>query len=154
LKPRITYIGQSITPIDEDLDLSALPTPVTFTYTVTAEDESTQTYTVRVSLEPPNQSFSVIFGPIDDPDLISEIFDQSTGIVSLSLVPDPKYDAPYEWYLDGNKLSVSSTQSGLELPVDGLQPGNHEVTVIVTKKGVLPPYPTKYTNKVYFWVQE
>jgi hypothetical protein len=164
LKPHITYIGASITPQGGSEDTAHNPFTDSernfnspFIYTVTAADDTAQDYTVRVSLETRNQAFSVTFLAITDPRLISESFDQSTGIVSIGLdTTDTDYHAPYEWYLDGKKLSVSSVEPGLELHTGGLLPGEHEVVVIMTKTvdPLFPGYPTSYTNKVSFWVHE
>jgi hypothetical protein len=159
LKPIITYIGASITPqggtgqtsnpfTDSGRDFSG-----SFVYTVTAQDGTSQDYTVTVTFEAQNLGLSVTFLGIEDPDLLSSSFNQSTGIVSLTLT-GTGYTSPYEWRLDGRKLNVSGTEPRLELRASSLGPGQHEIVVTVVKTGVPPGYPTHYTNKVYFSVHE
>jgi hypothetical protein len=161
LAPTLTYIGASITPPGGTAQTANPYTdsPRNFTgsqvYKVTATDGSAQDYTVTVDFEEQNTNVSVTFQGITDPALLSTSFSQSAGIVSLVLTVSPSYGAPYEWYLDGRRLNVSGTEPRLDLSTAGLQPGQHEVVVVVTKTaGVAAGYPTHYTNKVYFLVQE
>jgi hypothetical protein len=64
------------------------------------------------------------------------------------------YISPYEWYLNGRKLNVSATEPRLDLQTAGLQAGQHEIVVVVTKTGDATGSPTHYTNKVYFMINE
>jgi hypothetical protein len=160
LAPSITYIGASITP---QAGLPQTANPFTDSaqnfsgprdYTVTAVDGSSQTYTVSVSVAEQNLGLVDNFIGITDPDLITTSFDQSTGILTLTLAAGTGYTAPYEWYLNGQKLNVSGTEPRLSLHTGGLQPGQHEIVVVVTKSNAASGYPSHYTNKVYFMVHE
>jgi hypothetical protein len=165
LIPTITYIGKSIKTPDGSIQTAnpftdsnrnfstSVSSPLK--YTVMAQDGvTTQDYWVTVTYEEENLKPDIIFLGIEDPDLLRTSFDQSTGIISLTLITGGEYTSPYEWRLDGRKLNVSSTESRLELGTSGLTPGQHEIVVTVTKTGGPLGYPTHYTNKVYFLVQE
>jgi hypothetical protein len=117
-------------------------------------DGSAQDYTVTVRKAQQNTAVSVSFQGITDPSLMKASFDQGAGVVTLELTPKPPYGAPYEWYLDGHKLNVSGTEPRLEIHTAGMAAGQHEVVVVFTKTGVSTGYPTHYTNKMYFTVQE
>jgi hypothetical protein len=159
LAPTITYIGasigvsgaapQSVHPFtDASRDFSnTASNPLV--YTVTAADGTTQDYRVRVSVEEQNLSFGVSFLGISDADLISESFDQNTGLLTIQVNPRLGYTDPYEWYLDGRRYPVSATEPVLILQTGGLRAGQHEVVVVVTGTDRL-----HYTNKVYFLVHE
>jgi hypothetical protein len=169
LVPTITYIGANIkpqggaestvNPFNDDTGRNfsgSVDTPLV--YTVATADSVTQDYTVTVTIAASN--FTIDYSGLSDPGLLSDSYDQSTGILTLKLNLDPDgnsvpdYEAPFEWVLDGKTLAVSSSEPRLALQTSGLKPGQHEIVVVVTKIGVLPPYPSHYTNKVYFMVQE
>jgi hypothetical protein len=156
----ITYIGASVTPSGGSLQTAnpltdqARSFAVPQVYTVSASDGSSQDYTVTVSFEEQNLGLSLSFLGISDPSLITEKFNQSTGVLTLTLAAGGVYVQPYEWYLNGRKLNVSSTEPRLDLQTAGLQPGQHEIVVVVTKTGVAGLLPTHYTNKVYFMIHE
>jgi hypothetical protein len=159
LAPTITYIGSSIG-IAGGAPQSVHPftdAPRNFNgteneplvYQVTAGDGSVQDYGVTVVVEEQNLGLAVTFLGISDPDLISESFDQSTGTLSLQLNPVPGYTAPYEWYLDGQKCAVSSTEPGLTLKTGDLARGQHEVVAVATGSDA-----KHYSSKIYFLVHE
>jgi hypothetical protein len=169
LKPAVTYIGKSITPpagtaqtANPSTDSVArnfsgsVVTPLI--YTVTSLDGTvTRVYRVTVTFEEQNLGLSVTFLGITDPNLLSADFNQSLGILTLmidtsAVTPENPggYLSPYEWRLDGVKLNASGTAPQLELPVSGLQPGQHEIVVVVIGKDDH----LHYTNKVYFLVHE
>jgi hypothetical protein len=162
LKPEIFYIGASITPpdgspkttkpfTDTERDFSnsdASP----LSYTVAADPSDQLSYTVTVRKEEQNLGLAVTFVGISDPGLIDTSFDQSAGELSITMkAGNAGYTAPYEWYLDGGKLPVSSTENRLVLKTADLKAGRHEVVAVAT--GPAPKY-LHYTNKVYFIVHE
>jgi hypothetical protein len=157
LRPTITYIGASIAPPGGTAQTS--PNPYTdsgrnfsgpLVYRVTALDGTFQDYTVTVVFEEQNLGVAITFQGITDPQLISESYNQGTGIITLILNPPSPYGPPYKWRLDGKPLNVSTTEPRLELQTSGLQPGQHEIVVAVHNSDDN----LNYTNKVYFMVSE
>jgi hypothetical protein len=157
LAPTVSYIGASLTPPAGQAQtanpLTDVPRNFTgpLTYRVNAADGTSQAYTVRVTMSEQNVGGTVTFRGISDPDLIRTSFDQSTGTLTLTLNTVSGYGPPYEWYLDGGKLGVSNTEPRLTLRTADLQPGQHEVVVVVAKTGSGLVH---YTNRVYFLVNE
>jgi hypothetical protein len=122
-------------------------------------DDSTEKYTVRVSRIP---EVTVSYeGPRDD-EFATGDFDQNAGLLTVTInntalfplsAPIYKYGPPYDWYVDGVKQNVSSTQNTLVIKTADFPPGRHLVTVSATR----PPPPSgdgkHYTNTLYFLVQ-
>jgi hypothetical protein len=156
LAPTITYIGASVGISGAAQQSGVNPFTDSETnfsdsvvYTVTAKDNTKQDYTVTVSFEEQNLGLNVTFLGISDPALITESFDQSAGELTIRVNQVSGYAAPYEWYLDGRKYPVSSTEGTLVLKTGGLKAGQHEVVVAATGPGG-----KHYTNKIYFLVHE
>jgi hypothetical protein len=171
LRAQISFVGQSVrllpsgtaqtaNPLIDtrNWDLSITPAdPKPKFYRVTAEDGiSYQDYEVTVWAEEQNLNLTV--GPIiiSDPSLIRTNVSGGLLTVELSDPDDPNYTHPYEWYLDGKKLTVSSTEPRLSLKLADLKAGKHELVLVVTgppsADGSQPSL--FYTNKVYFTVNE
>ncbi|MDR1972994.1 MAG: DUF5018 domain-containing protein [Treponema sp.] len=160
LAPTLTWVGDSIEAptggrqqanpfADSPRDFSNSETNPLL-YTVYAADGSSQPYTVTLFKEERNLGVTVIFQGLTDKDLITENFDQASGLVTITVNQVAGYGPPYEWYLDGKQLPVSSTETTLVLRVQDLQPGQHEV-VLAAKNTADTLH---YTNKVYFLVTE
>jgi hypothetical protein len=164
LTPVITYLGASIRHAGDseqtDNPLTDAPrdfsnsedTPVP--YTVTAGDVEQQ-YEVIVTFEQQNLGLSVSFLEITDPGLITESFDQSTGLLTLTINDDTStlwnpggYEPPYVWRLDGVKLNASSTANIFTLNVNDYGPGQYELTLVTVGADDHQPY----TNKIKFMV--
>jgi hypothetical protein len=169
LVPTLSYIGASITPpggaaetdnpftdtnapSGRDFSTSSPSSPLTYTVTAGGED---QEYKVWVEMIP---ELTVRFDSIEDPSLIEESFDQSTGLLTITIDQSAtvtfngttiSYTSPYEWYLDGKKYPVSGTETSLVLKTWDLAPGRHELVLIVTGSDN-----KHYSNKMYFLVQE
>jgi hypothetical protein len=152
LKPTLTYIGKSIAG-PSGIGTTANPftdTPRDFsgsqTYAVKDQLGAEQGYVVRVTRK---SSVGVSFaGDAESAIIGSSAFDQSSAVVTVALDPGSGVSPPYEWYLDGVKQPVSTTQDSFTLNVgDGtLIPGRHEIMVSGRKNGL------HYTGKVYFTV--
>jgi hypothetical protein len=150
LKPTLTWIGRSIAgPSGGDKTANPFTdTARNFTssqkYTVKDQDGAEQDYTVTVILK---SSVGVSFsGDVENTIISSSDFDQNTGVVTVTV--NSGIESPYEWYVDGVKQPVPTTQDTLALNVgDGaFIPGRHEITVSGKKDGL------HYTGKVYFTV--
>jgi hypothetical protein len=153
LKPTLTYIGRSIAGPSGG-DRTANPFTDTArnfsgsqTYTVKDRNGDTRSYTVTVIRK---RSVEVSFAGENDQAVAAGVFDQDTGVVTVTVNTDPNtgVSPPYEWYLDGVKQPVSNVQAVFTLQAgDGtLLPGRHEITVSGRKNGL------HYTGKVYFMV--
>jgi hypothetical protein len=119
---------------------------------VRAADGTERAYEVRVAVEAEN--FTIQYEGISDADVLSSSFNQTTGVLTLTVDPGQDYEGPYEWRLDGQRLSVLASVPELQLSTADLSPGQHEIVVVVKKKNVAAGYPEHYTNKIYFQVQE
>jgi hypothetical protein len=165
LRPTITYIGASITPpagpppagpqAANPFTDSARDFTGSVSYTVTAADSTTREYTVTVKLAPQTLGLTVSFQGISDPNLITADFNQGTGLLTLTIHNDTStpqnpsgYKAPYEWYLDGEKVNASATETTLILHANSLGAGQHQLVLYaIGTKDELP-----YTNTVWFTV--
>jgi hypothetical protein len=163
LTPAITYIGASITPsggtaqTSNPFTDSARNFSSSFTYTVTAADSTAREYTVSVGFEKQNLGLTVAFQGIADPSLLTAGFNQSTGLLTLTInaaaTTDKNrsgYRSPYEWYLDGKKFNASATETTLILHAKSLGTGQHQMVLFVYGKDDGLPY----TNTVLFTVDE
>jgi hypothetical protein len=151
LKPTLTYIGKSVAgPSGGGKTANPFTdTPRDFTagqtYTVTDQNGEEQSYTVRVIRK---SSVEVSFtGEADAAIIADSVINQDTGVMTITL-NTAAVAGPYEWYLNGVKQPVPSTQDTLTLNVgDGtFIPGRHEIVVSGRKNGL------HYTGKVYFMV--
>jgi hypothetical protein len=154
LAPTLTYIGNSIAgpsgspQIANPFTDTARNFAGSQTYTVRDQSGSGQAYTVNVIRE---EAVNISFeGEIDRHVIASNSFDQSTGILTITLNNDPGTGiaSPYEWYIDGVKQAVSSAETIFTVDAgDGsFIPGRHEITVSGLKSGL------HYTGHVYFVV--
>jgi hypothetical protein len=162
LKATVSYIGASLTPpggtgqTANPFDDTSRDFTASKTYRVnTAVDGVYKEYQVTVVAATPN--ITVSYQGLSDPGLITDSYDQTTGILTLTIATDVTttqnsngYQGPYEWRLDGNKLAVSGTATALTLQTSTLEPGQHEIVLTAVGKddGL------HYTNKVYFLVGE
>jgi hypothetical protein len=151
LTPTITYIGKSITPPSSPTQ-TANPFVDTgrnftspLTYTVNDSGGGTQPYTVTVTEQ---SAVNVSFTGEKDVVFADSTYNQSTGIVTVTIYTDKGVTAPYEWYVDGVKQAVSSTATVFTLNVGNgsFIPGRHEIMVSGMKGGL------HYTGKLYFVV--
>jgi hypothetical protein len=176
LKPTITYLGKSLgygtvsgSSSTVDTNTGSVGQTDTFTettsrdftnsvyYTVTAWDDSTQEYKVTVTKIP---EVSISYGSLRDDKFTEEKFAQGTGLLTVSIITAPtyfpqlaptySYTQPFDWYVDGVKYPVSSTQKTLSLKTTDFQPGRHQITVSATRSSDKK----HYTNVVYFDVKE
>lgn len=150
LAPTITYIGSGIR-YQSGTVSTANPftdTERNFTvpqvYIVTAADGETLEYTVTIEKR---SELTVKFEGITDPGIIQTNFDQTAGLLTITII-DTRY-TPFEWYLDGKLYPVSATERSLVLKTGDLAIGQHEVVPVAAG-----PDGKHYTNKVYFSVQE
>ncbi|MDR1909696.1 MAG: DUF5018 domain-containing protein [Spirochaetaceae bacterium] len=158
LTPVISYIGVSITYENEPVKTAnpLTDSPRNFAgprvYTVAAEDGGKQAYTVTVTVQPQeeNLSVSIIYRGVSDLDFIDDSsFNQSTGLLTI------KVNRPLlEWYLDGKPHPVPPAAAPAEGPVlnlnvNGLKAGQHEVVLVATGTDG-----KHYTNKLYFLVEK
>jgi hypothetical protein len=155
LAPTITYIGRSIVgPSGGDQTANPFTDAarnffgVSQTYTVKDQNGKTQIYTVRVSRQ---SAVTVAFmGNVDRTVIGSNVFDQTTGIITISAntAETVGVGPPYEWYVDGVKQGVSSTESVFTLNVGtgNFTPGRHEIMLSGRANGL------HYTGKVSFTV--
>jgi hypothetical protein len=150
LIPTLTYIGNSIAGPGGNYQTvnPFTDTARNFsggqTYTVKAQNNDTQAYTVKVIRE---EAVNVGFiGETEGQVINSHSFDQSTGILTVTINND--ISPPYEWYVDGIKQAVSSTEKEFTLNAgDGsFTPGTHEIMVSGKKNGL------HYTGKLSFAV--
>jgi hypothetical protein len=152
LRPTITYIGKSIAgPSGGDKTANPFTdnTPGDFssprTYTVKDQDGNGQAYTVSIQRQ---SSVSASFeGEADQTVFASNTFEN--GILTITVRTDDKgIEAPYEWYLDGVKQAVSTTETTFTLNVGSgnFIPGRHEITLSGKKNGL------HYTGRLYFVV--
>jgi hypothetical protein len=153
LNPVITYLGRSIAgPTGGDkrvnpfTDLARnFETPQA--YTVKSQDDDAQTYTVTVLRQ--SLVTAVFEGEVDRSIIASNNFDQTTGIITIIARNDAGgVDPPYEWYVDGVKQAVSTTDTTFTLNVGtgNFTPGRHEILLSGIKEGL------HYTGRVYFTV--
>jgi hypothetical protein len=153
LAPTITYIGKSIAGPGGG-DQTANPfTDVarsfggTQTYTVKDQSGAAQPYTVRVLRQ---SAATVTFeGNMDRTVIGSNVFEQTNGRIIITAKNDADgVDPPYEWYVDGVKQAVSTTETTFILNVGtgDFTPGRHEIMLSGIKGGL------HYTGRVYFTV--
>jgi hypothetical protein len=156
LAPTLTYIGNSIAGPGGNPQTANPFTDTSRnfagsqTYTVRDQSGNGQPYTVNVIRE---EAVNISFeGEIDRKVIASNSFDQSTGILTITLNNDPGtgITPPYEWYIDGVKQAVSSTETIFTVNAgDGsFIPGRHEITVSGLRGGL------HYTGHVYFVVSK
>ncbi|MDR1287810.1 MAG: DUF5018 domain-containing protein [Treponema sp.] len=130
--------------------------PDCYYYTVKAGDDTTAEYTLKLTKIP---RITITYEPVQDEKFITERFDQSTGVLTIEIIPlkgnrTPagayNYNAPYQWRVDNVLQPVSSTQTSLSLRVTDFQPGQHEVVVMATRT----EDGKHYTNKLFFSAAE
>jgi hypothetical protein len=151
LAPTITYIGRSI---EGPAGGEKTANPFTGaaenftagkTYTVKDQSGAPLPYTVTVERQ---SSVTVTFtGETDVTAIDANAYDQSTGIITVT-VKTGTIASPYEWYVDGVKQAVSTSETTFTLNVGGgnFTPGRHEITLSGIKGGL------HYTGRVYFTV--
>jgi hypothetical protein len=130
--------------------------PDCYYYTVKAGDDTTAEYTLKLTKIP---RITITYVPVLDEKFITERFDQSTGVLTIEIIPlhgdrtpagEYNYKAPYQWRVDGVSQPVSSGQTSLSLRVTDFQPGQHEVVVLATRT----EDSKHYTNKLFFSAAE
>jgi hypothetical protein len=153
IRPALTWIGRTIAGpsggdktanpfMDTGRNFSAAQT-----YIVKDQNGVGQSYTVTVIRK---SSVAVSFtGEAESEVIAANTFDQNTGVVTVT-VNAANVSPPYEWYVDGVKQTVSTTDTVFTLRVgDGtFLPGRHEIMVSGKKDGL------HYTGRVYFAVSE
>jgi hypothetical protein len=152
LKPTLTWIGKLLrdpgggsTTANPFTGTTGRDFGITQTYTVEDQASADQPYTVMVIRQ---SAVTVSFTGETDYALIeSNIFDQTTGLITVSLRTS-SVGGPYEWYVNGVKQPVAASETSFCLSVgDGsFFPGRHEIMVSGWKNGL------HYTGKVYFVV--
>jgi hypothetical protein len=154
LAPTITYIGRSIAgPAGGDQTANPFMDAVRNfgadqTYTVKDQSGAEQPYTVKVLRQ---SAATVTFtGNVDRTVIASNVFDQTTGIITVTAKGDATVGPPYEWYVDGVKQGVSTTEPVFTLNVGSgdFTPGRHEIML----SGKSPSNGLHYTGKVSFTV--
>jgi hypothetical protein len=154
LTPTITYIGKSITPQG-----GSAQTANPFTDTATQNFTGAQTYTVNdtgtgtldyVVTVIVQSAVNVSFTGETDVVFASSTYDQSTGVVSVTIDTSKGVTAPYEWYVDGVKQAVSANTNPFTLNVGNgsFIPGRHEILVSGWKGGL------HYSGRVAFVVSK
>jgi hypothetical protein len=154
LRPTITYLGRSIAgptggdktanPFTDDTSRNFSSSQ---TYTVKDRGGNGQAYTVTVIKQ---TAVDVTFtGEADRTVIAGNTYDQRTGIITITVNNSAAgIGPPYEWYIDGVKQAVSTTETVFTLNVGNgsFVPGRHEITLSGRRGGL------HYTGHVYFTV--